>query len=290
MTDQTTATMEREGRANALGNPMLTPVGVRAQPGAVRTRASLGPVQRILLGALLPAIVLGAWWLSTSTGFFAPHQLPSPVAVVQAGVDYAERGLLGTYIAISTQRVIIGFIAGAVLGLAVGALVGLSKLGDAFLSPMLGGVRAVPSLAWVPLLLLWMGIGEEPKVVLIAIGAFFPVYTTVATALRHVDRDLVEAGRAFGYRGVALFFTVQLPAVVPSVAAGLRLALAQAWLFLVAAELLASSMGLGYVLSDSQTTGRVDRIILAIVLLALLGKLSDTVFGLAERWAVKRWA
>ena len=207
-----------------------------------------------------------------------------------AGIDLAERGLLGQYVAISTQRVLIGFVVGAGLGLGFGALVGLSRASDIFFAPTLGAIRAVPSLAWVPLLILWLKIGEESKITLIVIGAFFPVYTTVATALRHVDRQLVEAGRAFGLNGVKLFATVQLPAVIPSVVSGLRLALAQAWLFLVAAELIASSMGLGFLLTDSQSNGRVDRILLAIILLAILGKLTDAVVGLFERWANKKWA
>ena len=122
-----------------------------------------------------------------------------------------------------------------------------------------------------------------------AIGAFFPVYTTVSAALAHVDPKLVEAARAFGYRGVKLFTTVQLPAVLPSVVSGLRLALAQAWLFLVAAELLGASMGLGYLLTDSQNNGRTDRLLLAIVLLAVLGKLTDALIGVFERWVKAKY-
>lgn len=175
------------------------------------------------------------------------------------------------------------------MGLAVAAIVGLSRAGDALLNPTLAALRAVPSLAWVPLLILWLQIGEESKITLIAIGAFFPVFTTVAAALRHIDPHLVEAGRCFGLHGWSLFRTVQLPAVVPSVVSGLRLALAQAWLFLVAAELIASSMGLGFILNDSQQTGRVDRILLAIVLLALLGSLTNALLGLAEKKLLRRW-
>ncbi len=192
--------------------------------------------------------------------------------------------------AISTQRVLLGFAAGALLGLALGAVVGLSRLSSALLSPTIGAIRAVPSLAWIPLLLVWLKIGEDSKLTLIAIGAFFPVYTTVSAALRHVDPHLVEAGRAFGLRGFELFRTVQLPAVLPSVVSGLRLALAQSWLFLVAAELLASSMGLGFLLTDSQNNGRIDRVVLAIVLLAVLGKLTDALIGLAEKHLLRRWA
>ncbi|WP_127794840.1 ABC transporter permease [Agromyces sp. LHK192] len=245
---------------------------------------------RIVGGALIPVVLLATWQIVSTSGAVPVSMLPSPEMVWLAAVDLAQRGLLGLYVAISTQRVFIGFAFGAAFGLLFGAIVGLSRLGDILLSPTLGAIRAVPSLAWVPLLILWFKIGEESKIILIAIGAFFPVYTIVAAALRHVDRQLLEAGRTFGLRGVRLFTTVQLPAVVPSVISALRLALAQAWLFLVAAELIASSMGLGFLLVDSGNNGRIDRIFLAIILLAVLGKLTDALIGLFERWAVRRWA
>jgi sulfonate transport system permease protein len=244
---------------------------------------------RVLLGLVLPVLLLAVWYAVTAAGVVPAYRLPGPGAVWQSGVDLLQRGVLGPYIAISTQRVLLGFAAGAAVGIVLGALVGLSRFADLLLSPTIGGVRAVPSLAWVPLLLLWVGINEDSKVLLIAIGAMFPVYTTVAGALRHVDPHLVEAGRAFGLRGVSLLTAVQLPAVLPSVVSGLRLALAQAWLFLVAAELIASSMGLGFLLIDSQNNGRVDRMLLTIVLLAVLGKTTDALLGLVERWLLKRW-
>ena len=244
-----------------------------------------------LCGLLVPLALLGGWqWASTVGGVFEVYELPPPADVWAAGVELIERGELWTHVAISTQRVLLGFAAGALLGLALGAVVGLSRLSSALLSPTIGAIRAVPSLAWIPLLLVWLKIGEDSKLTLIAIGAFFPVYTTVSAALRHVDPHLVEAGRAFGLRGFELFRTVQLPAVLPSVVSGLRLALAQSWLFLVAAELLASSMGLGFLLTDSQNNGRIDRVVLAIVLLAVLGKLTDALIGLAEKHLLRRWA
>lgn len=243
-----------------------------------------------LAGLIVPLLLFALWSWSTASGVFSPVQLPSPGAVLEAAVDLVERGRLFSDIWISTQRVLIGYAIGASAGLIVGAFIGLSRLGDLVFSPTIGAFRAVTGLAWVPLLILWIGIGEDSKVALVAIGSFFPVYTTVSAALRHVDPHLVEAGRAFGLRGVRLLTRVQLPAVMPGVVAGLRLALAQAWLFLVAAELLASSMGLGFLLVDSQNNGRTDRMILAIILLAVIGKLCDSVFALAQRAALKRWA
>ena len=142
----------------------------------------------------------------------------------------------------------------------------------------------------MPLLILWLKIGEESKITLIAIGAFFPVYTTVSAALRHVDRQLVEAGRAFGLRGrPAVHHRPAAGGPARRSSPGLRLALAQSWLFLVAAELIASSSGLGFLLVDSQNNGRVDRILLAIILLAILGKTTDALIGIFERWAGRRW-
>ena len=244
---------------------------------------------RLAAGAVLPLVILAAWQAVTVTELVPAYRLPGPLTVLQAAAELIGRGELGLHIAISVQRVLIGFAIGAMVGLAVAAIVGLSRAGDALLSPTLAALRAVPSLAWVPLLILWLQIGEESKITLIAIGAFFPVFTTVAAALRHIDPHLVEAGRCFGLRGWSLFRTIQLPAVVPSVVSGLRLALAQAWLFLVAAELIASSMGLGFILNDSQQNGRVDRILLAIVLLALLGSLTNALLGLAEKKLLRRW-
>ena len=149
----------------------------------------------------------------------------------------------------------------------------------------------MPSLAWVPLLILWMKIGEDSKIILIAIGAFFPVYTTVAAALRHVDRAPRRGRRArSGCAACRCSRTVQLPAVVPSVVSGLRLALAQSWLFLVAAELIASSMGLGFLLIDSAEQRPHRPVFLAIILLAVLGKITDALIGLVQKWAVRRWA
>ncbi len=244
---------------------------------------------RFIIAAALPLGLLLAWQLTTMLGWFSVVQVPPPAMVGQAAIDLFERGLLVKFVAISAQRVLLGFAIGASLGLALGALTGLSSTWDRFFGSTLGAIRAVPSLAWVPLLLLWLKLGEESKVTLIAIGAFFPVFTTVSLALRHVDRHLVEAGRAFGLSGVRLLTQIQLPAILPSVISGLRLALAQAWLFLVAAELIASSAGLGFLLTDSQNNGRVDRIFLAIILLAIIGKTTDSILGVFERWAVRRW-
>lgn len=242
----------------------------------------------IVGGAILPILLIAGWWWLSLSGLVPAYRLPSPPAVVQAAIEMGSTGQLFQDIGISTQRVLIGFGIGSLIGLALGALVGLSRSASILLEPLIGALRAVPSLAWVPLLLLYVGFGEPPKIVLITIGAAFPVFTTLSIALRHVDPQLVELGRAYGLGRMSLLWNVQLPAVVPAIVSGLRLALAQSWLFLVAAELLSSAMGLGFILVDSQNNGRIDRMFLAIILLAVLGKASDAIIGLLQR-ALLRW-
>ncbi|MGN6326091.1 ABC transporter permease [Pseudolysinimonas sp.] len=242
----------------------------------------------IVGGAIIPVALIAIWWAVTASGAIPAYRLPSPAAVWNAAVDLQvnplHRGLLYTDIAISTQRVLIGFAIGSVVGLVLGSLVGLSRIVNVLLAPLIAALRAVPSLAWLPLLILYLGIFETPKITLVAIGASFPVFTALADGLRHVDPHLVEVGRAFGLGRLRLLTTVQLPAVLPALVSGLRLALAQSWLFLVAAELANSSIGLGFLLTDSQQNGRVDRMFLAIILFAILGALTNAIISVVERW------
>lgn len=257
----------------------------------VTKSASINAVRKLRnigLGLVLPAFVLVIWQLLATGGSFSPTQLPQPGDIVAAAIELTNRGTLLGHIAISTQRVLIGFAIGAVLGILLGSIVGLNKTVGRLLNPTVGALRAVPSLAWVPLLLIWMGIYEEPKITLIAIGAFFPVFTTVASGFKAVDRNLIEVGRSYGLKGAALVKQILLPAASPTIFSGIRLGLAQAWLFLVAAELIASSKGLGFLLLDSQNTARTDVLFLSIILLAILGKTSDWLVSLLEK-RVLRW-
>ena len=188
------------------------------------------------------------------------------------------------HVGISGLRVALGFLMGSLLALITGAAVGLWKPVEDLLDPSFQALRAIPSLAWVPLLLLWLGIDEAPKLTLIAIGAFFPVYLGVSTGLRGVDRKLVEVARMAGLSSAQLAWRVLLPAAMPSVLTGVRQGLSLAWMFMVAAELIAATRGLGYLLTDGRETSRADLVLAAIVLLAVLGKLSDSLL----RWLEAR--
>lgn len=251
----------------------------RAAPRPRRAAPAVGA----LIGLAVPLGLLALWQAVTALGVFEPSQLPAPLDVLAALVELAARGELHLHLLASLRRVALGFALGGGLAVALGAAVGLSRRTEALLGATLQALRAIPSLAWVPLLVLWMGVGEGPKVTLVAIGAFFPVLTSLVAGIRQVDRKLVEVAVAYGLSGAALARQVLLPAALPALLTGLRIGLAQSWLFLVAAELIGASRGLGFLLVDGQNTGRADIIVLSIVLLALIGKATDALLHRAER-------
>jgi sulfonate transport system permease protein len=232
----------------------------------------------------VPLALLVAWWAASASGRIKSYQLASPRDVVREVLDLAQTGALWRDVGASVERVALGFAIALVLALLLGSLVGGSRAVERALDPTLQGIRAVPSLAWVPLILLWLGIGETAKITLVAIGAFFPIYVALVSGIRGVDRKLVEVGTIFGLSRFALIARVLVPATLPQLLVGARIGLTQAWLFLVAAELLAASNGLGFLLTDGQQTSRTDEILVAILLFAACGKLSES----GMRWLERR--
>ncbi|MBT9516065.1 MULTISPECIES: ABC transporter permease [Methyloversatilis] len=236
------------------------------------------------LGWVLPALALLAFEVLVRSGVLAAHLFPAPSEIVRTLFDLGSG--LASHIGVSIARVAGGFAIGASLAVVAAVVVGLDRRAEALLDPTFQALRAVPSLAWVPLLLLWLGIDETPKITLIAIGAFFPVYLNLLSGLRNVDRKLVELGEVYGLSRSALVRRILLPASLPSLYTGLRVGLSLAWMFLVAAELIAATRGLGYLLTDGRETSRPDIVLAAILLLAVLGKLSDSVLKSLERRAL----
>ncbi|WP_282349851.1 ABC transporter permease [Pseudomonas sp. PS01301] len=236
-------------------------------------------------GWLLPCLIVIVLEIVVRVGWIPAYQMPAPSDVALTLVELAQ-GALGKHVLASVGRVLAGFVIGASLALVFAAWVGLSREAEAYLEPTFAGLRAIPSLAWVPLLLLWLGIDETSKVVLIAIGAFFPVYVNGVAAIRNIDRKLVEVGQMYGFSARRLTLRILLPAAMPGLFTGLRSGLSMAWMFLVAAELIAATKGLGYLLSDGRETSRPDIVLAAILALAVLGKLSDGVLAAVERRCV----
>ena len=236
------------------------------------------------LGVVVPVAFLLGLELAVRAGWVAAHLLPPPSEILRTLDELAGQGL-AAHVLVSTARVFAGFALGATLAVVLGVWVGLSRRAEAVLDPTFQALRAIPSLAWVPLILLWLGIDEGAKLALIALGAFFPVYMGVASGLRDVDRKLVEVAEMAGLGPVAMARRVLLPAALPAIWTGLRNGLSLAWMFMVAAELIAATRGLGYLLTDGRETGRADIVLAAIVLLAVMGKVSDSIMQALER----RW-
>ncbi len=289
-------TSERVALArNSLGiEGAVAPSGWRPAPGDDK-----GPVapsgnprgrglRDLSLGLLLPVTLLGLWQVLSSAGVLDASRFSSPADLGAALLGAVESGRLWPNLAISLQRVFLGFGVGALLAVAVGLLVALSRTADKLLSPLLSAIRAVPSLAWVSVLIIWFGIGEENKIGLIAIGAFFPVLATLVAGIRQVDTGLLEVARAYGLTWQQRVSTVLLPSAAPSLLSGARLGLNQAWLFLVAAELLGATAGLGWQLQNAQRNGQIELVLVTIILFALLGKLTDSVLAGVETRVLAR--
>jgi sulfonate transport system permease protein len=232
----------------------------------------------------VPAALVALWWIATSLGWVKSYQFASPHDVASELQQLALTGVLWHDVGVSVARVAAGFGIALLFAIVLGSLVGGSRAVERALDPTLQAIRAVPSLAWVPLILMGLGIGETAKITLVAIGAFFPIYVALVAGIRGVDRKLVEVGTTFGLSRSALIVRVLIPATLPQLLVGARIGLTQAWLFLVAAELLAATSGIGFLLTDGQQTTRTDEILVAILLFAACGKLSES----GMRWLEKR--
>lgn len=235
------------------------------------------------VGLLLPALLLVLWEALSRFGLAPPNLLPAPSAVLRSLRDLWFAGELWGHIEITLLRVLLGFLLGTAVATVLGALTGYSPTWRRLLDPTLQAIRSIPSIAWVPLFVLWLGIFEASKVTLIALGAFFPVYLSTMAGIQQVDRKLVEVARIHGYSGAALVRRVLLPATLPAYMVGLRGGLGLAWMFVIAAEFLGASEGLGFLLIDGQQTGRPANIIASILLFAVFGKLSDVALAAISR-------
>lgn len=239
-----------------------------------------------LVGLIVPAVLLCAWQAESWAGLIRPNLLPPPVAVVATVFDLARRGQLWGHVEITLLRVLFGFAIGTAAATVCGALTGYSPLWRRLLDPTFQGLRSIPSIAWVPLFVLWLGIFEAAKVTLIAVGVFFPVYLNLMAGIEGVDRRLVEVGRVYRFSSWRLVSRILIPATLPAYITGLRSGLGLGWMFVVAAEIMGASQGIGFLLIDGEQTGRPATIIAAILLFAVLGKLTDLALSLAGRRAL----
>ena len=243
---------------------------------------------RVLLGLLLPLVLALVWEGAVRAGFTEGRLMPPPSRILATLQGLAASGELWTHAIATLWRVLVGFAIGAAAGIVLGALSGAVEPVRRLIDPTLQALRAIPSIAWVPLFILWLGIFEASKVALIAVGVFFPVYLGVAGAILSVDRKLIEVGRVFRLSRAQLARRILLPAVLPATLISLRSGLGLGFMFVVAAEFMGASEGLGYLLVDGQQMGKPDQILAAIIAFALLGKAADSLLLLATNPLV-RW-
>src|SRR4030088_3146963 len=258
---------------------------------AMATPAASGRCRRLArpaLGLLLPVGLALAWEIVVAMGWSSGRLVPPPTKLFATMMELARCGELARHIGATLTRVVAGFGLGVVAGTVLGAVSGYWGLARRLLDPTVQALRAIPSIAWVPLFILWLGIFETSKIALIAAGVFFPVYLGVMGAILSVDRKIVEVGRTFRLSGPAMIRRILLPAVLPAYVVALRVGLGLGWMFVVAAEFMGASEGLGYLLIDGQQLGKPTEIVAAILAFAVLGKLSDAlVAGVAApflRW------
>jgi sulfonate transport system permease protein len=238
---------------------------------------------KFLLGILLPITLAASWEVAVATGFAQGRLMPPPSRLFKTLYNLAITGELWLHIGATLARVAAGFALGTIAGTIVGAVAGASRLAKDVVDPTLQGLRSVPSIAWVPLFILWLGIFEESKIALIAVGCFFPVYLGVFGAISSVDRKTVEVGRMFRLSQFQLVRRILLPAILPAYVLALRQGLGLGWMFVVAAEFMGASEGLGYLLVDGQQLGKPDQILASILTFAILGKITDGLLAAASK-------
>ncbi|RSV15071.1 ABC transporter permease subunit [Sphingomonas sp. ABOLG] len=268
--------------------PILTRADAPASPPGPSRTTSPAPAGSWLARtrwtpAFLPVLLLATWQLASTTGALPATILPAPTAVIDVGGELIRDGTLIANLGVSAARALVGLLAGGTIALALGLATALSPGLRRLLDPTLQAVRTIPHLALIPLVILWFGIDEGAKILLVGWGVFFPIYLNTYHGVTSVDPGLIEMGRVYGMRRMTLFRRVILPGALPSILVGLRFALGIMWLTLIVAETIAANSGIGYMANQAREFSQTDVIVLAILVYACLGKLADSITRLIER-------
>ena len=256
-------------------------------PAPDRTRALERRDHPALRVAALVALLV-LWELLTRTGRIPALFLPSPLGVINAGVEMARSGELATHVATSLRRIALGFGLGALGGVSVGLVTGFWSVAEAVGNPLIAATFPIPKIALLPLLILWLGIGEASKVAVVALGVFFPMAINTYAGVRQADPVLIRAAVSFGAGRWSVIRKVILPSALPMVFAGLKLGAGTALLLLVAAEQIAADAGIGFLILQSGNLMETTKLMVGIVVLSVLGVVSYWAIGALER-AVIRW-
>ncbi len=257
------------------------------RPGA-RRRPTASTRTLKVVRALSPVFVLAAWQTASVTGVLSEDTLAAPTTLLQTARDLWSTGELQEAILVSLRRAAIGFLLGAAVAVVLGAIVGLSRVGDALVDPLVQMLRMLPLLGLVPLFIIWFGIKEEPKIYLVALFVIVPLYLNLVAALRSVDTDLREAADTLRLTPWERMRHLYVPAVTPGVLVGLRQSLGLAWIALIVAEQVNAGAGLGYLINNARDFLQTDVIVVGLICYAVLGLVTDSVVRLVERRAL-RW-
>ena len=248
-----------------------------------------------LLALLIPAVALTIWYMVSETGLIPIYLLPHPGTIFHSGALYifgkpgqgAFAGRFTNDFAASLERVLLGFSLAATLGIPLGIMSGRITLVNQVLSTTINGLRAVPGICWLPLAMIWFGIGIKTTVFLVAIAAFFPIYLNTLTGARLVGPIYFQAGSMLGISRFRSIFVILIPMAMPNIIAGLRLGMGISWAYLVLGELTGVPDGLGAVIMDARMEGQIDIIIVGILLIALIGRMCDQILFFAMRLCFK---
>lgn len=230
-----------------------------------------------LLYLALPIMILVAWKLADIGGYIKPYTMPTPDKVLKTAGDILKDGTLISHILASFFRVIEGFFIALILSLILGIGIGLSKKIEIFTDITIQIIKPIPPIAWIPLAILWFGIGESSKIFIIVLGAFFPILINVVDGIKNIDDKYLELGRVYEVPKVKFIRGVILPGALPYIMTGVRVGLGNAWVCVVAAEMIAATKGVGYMLTDGRNMSRPDLVILGMLIIGIVGKLMDDV-------------
>lgn len=246
----------------------------------------------VLLGLIIPVVVIVFWWYATNFGSTPESILPKISTVGKSIKQMTESGLLQSDLLISIRRVVWGYLISAVLGIFLGTLMGMSETVRKIFQPTVTTIRQIPIMAWIPLLILWCGIGEASKIVIIVIASFFPIMVNTLSGISGTPLEYIEVARLYKLSRTKTFLRVYLPHALPHIQTGLKLGLGVSWMAVVAAELIASTSGIGYRMSYARTLMQSDVVIICMLVIGIVGILMDklltVIFTALTPWERKR--
>ncbi|MFW0874226.1 ABC transporter permease [Rhodococcoides corynebacterioides] len=240
-----------------------------------------------VLRALSPVAILLIWQAASAAGVLSERVLPAPSLILDAGWQLTISGELAHALAVSGTRVVQGLLLGGIIGVLLGTVVGLSRFAEATVDPPLQMLRALPHLGLIPLFILWFGIGETPKILLVALGVAFPLYLNTFSAIRQIDRKFLDTAVVLGFSWWQRFTVIIAPSIAPQLLVGLRQSLAIAWLSLIVAEQINAESGLGYIINNARDFLRIDVIIFGLVVYALMGIATDGIVRILEKRSLR---